>query len=130
MVLAAEPVEKIVLTLALVLLSRIFQPQSCTPGMKRRREHNFSQCGELCAVWRSCRWRCCGPFVSVADVSGVVVSVTWCGTRYLAELNYHAGAKYPVDCARWVPRRVPHAIRHVCDKGLADGTLRSACHRC
>lgn len=50
----------------------------------------------------------------------------WRGTRCLAELNYHAGAKYPVDRARWVPRRVPHAIRHVCDKG-AGGRRVAKC---
>ena len=59
---------KIVLTLTLVLVGRIFQPQSCTPGMKRRREHNFSQlgssarcgdpvCGEVVA--RSSPWQMC-----------------------------------------------------------------------
>lgn len=55
MVLAVEPVEKIVPIRTLVLVGRIFQPQSCTPGMKRRQEHNFSQGGELCVVWSSCR---------------------------------------------------------------------------
>ena len=55
MVLATEPVEKIVPIRTLVLVGRIFQPQSCTPGMKRRQEHNFSQGGELCVVWSFCR---------------------------------------------------------------------------
>ena len=67
-VLAVEPVEKIVPIRTLVLVGRIFQPQSCTPGMKRRREHNFSQlgssarcgdpvCGEVVA--RSSPWQMC-----------------------------------------------------------------------
>ena len=34
------------------------------------------------------------PFVSVADVLGIVVSATWCGTGCLVEPNYHGGARY------------------------------------
>lgn len=45
-------------------------------------------------MWRSSLWRGCGPFVSMADVSGIVGFATWCGTGRLVEPKYHGGAKY------------------------------------
>mgnify|MGYP001759907129 FL=1 len=36
----------------------------------------------------------CGPFVSMADVLGIVGFATWCGTGRLVEPKYHGDAKY------------------------------------
>ena len=61
------------------------------------------------------------PFVSVADVLGIVVSATWRGTGCLVEPNCHGGARY---CLGRTPRStccsVPRA-RRACDTGLAGG---------
>ena len=120
MVLAVEPVEKIVPIRTLVLVGRIFQPQSCTPGMKRRQEHNFSQGGELCVVWSSCRggvvihsslWQMCwGSWCLPPGVArGVLSNRITTGVRSTAPI-------------RLTSRGVPRA-RRACDKGLM-GRLR------
>lgn len=94
MVLATEPVEK-----------NCTYPHACAGRKNFSATKLYSRyeaapgaqlfaVGELCAVWRSSLWRGCGPFVSVADVLGIVVSATWCGTGCLVEPNCHGGARY------------------------------------
>jgi len=86
--------------------------------------HETAAGAQLFAGWGALRgvellpWRCCDPFVPVADVLGIVVSAIWCGTGCLVEPNYHGGVKYRPDAPfRFTSRGAPRA-RRACDKGL------------
>ena len=79
-----------------------------------------------------------GPFVSVADVLGIVVPATWRGTEWLFEPDCHGGARYrPGRTPRSTCWSVPRA-RRACDKGLmgrygkglAERHVASCVHRC
>lgn len=63
------------------------------------------------------------PFVSVADVLGIVVPATWRATGCLVEPNCHGGARY-------CPGRTPqvHVLqRPTCPTRLRQGTDGAVC---
>ena len=72
-------------------------------------------CSALCGVVNSVCYAGRDPFVSVADVLGIVGFATWRGTEWLFEPNCHGGARY---CPR------PHPQVHVLQRPTCPTRLR------